>query len=110
MISKELLSILTGKNVTEIYIKKDQVRMKTNDISVDWNSSSDVPIPNIYELMHKCKVFAKSKGFDIYSSVHTTYIDGRPFIDGHDVKFYAGSEPDGVFIATQWILDNQSKV
>lgn len=109
MISKELLSILTGKNVIEVYVRKDQTRMKTNDINGDWNSSSDVPIPNIHELAYECKKWAKSKGMDIYSSVHTTYIDGRPFVGGQDIKFYA-EEADGVFKACQWILENQSKV
>lgn len=68
---------------------------------------------NIYELAHKCKEWAKSKEFIIHSSptqkieytAIAQHFDLNKFYYGQN-QFYALSEPEAIFKAAQWILDN----
>ena len=105
MISKELLSEVLCINVTEIYIHKKQgYKFKTKSEKNGWASTSDAPIPNIYELAHKCKEWALTEGFIIYSSCKSASIY-------KDLEYLYGAsneptEPEAIFKACQWILDN----
>jgi hypothetical protein len=59
---------------------------------------------NIYELAHKCKEWAYSIGY-VLNSNSKSYCDvcDTGFITG----FEATTEPDAIFKACQWILDNE---
>lgn len=108
MISKELLSaVLKEKRVIldyEISISKNEIHYGHIDIEEDG-------FINIYELAHKCKEQALNLGYILYSTVHgyECYIDSRNFIDNTPVRFLAGSEPEAIFKACQWILTKDSK-
>lgn len=69
---------------------------------------------NIYELAHKCKEWAKSKEFIIHSSptqkieytAIAQHFNLNKFYYGQN-QFYALSEPEAIFKACQWILDQK---
>ena len=62
MISKELLSEVLERNVSEVYTIKDGIRFRTTVDTVDgWTRSSDVPLPNIYELAFRTREYLKTK-------------------------------------------------
>ena len=105
MISKELLSEVLKENLTKS-IKSLTIR-DNNIIPCNQGSPIHKPI-NIHELAHKCKEWAIKNGYGI--SVHTSEISG--FIVeincGFDVTdFHNTSEPEAIFHACQWILDNK---
>ena len=58
IISKELLSEVLQQNVISVYEQRNQHRYTTSSINGPWTSGSDVPLPNIHELAHICKLFA----------------------------------------------------
>lgn len=122
IISKELLSEVLGKKVSKIgkagYI---------NDLDigfVDGNrySSYDLCI-NIYELAHKCKEWALNKGYRLLSGFDEKEYENSPDIEyscivNHiyceggcrsDNNFNSYSEPEAVFKACQWILNNKEQ-
>ena len=62
---------------------------------------------NIYELMHKCKEWAIMNDISI-GSVH----DGlrwKSWIVGERDDFYHTTEPEAVFKACQWIIEQKEK-
>ena len=63
---------------------------------------------NIYELAHKCKEWAiLNGGYNIWSSGYgkECYIDGRRFKEFENIRFLAASEPEAIFKACEWILE-----
>lgn len=120
MISKELLSEVLNKNITEVYIRKNEIRIKTKIDNVDgWSMSSDVPLPNIYELANKCKNWAFEKhslmlfqtqyfpnifyGIKDLKTSMEDFITKVPQCD----RFKSDTEPEAIFKACQWILENK---
>ena len=113
MISKELLSeVLKTECVLEIpaqepsnlfrYIAKDPH---------DLDNVGELYI-NIYELAHKCKEWAAKQGYEIFSYTECDFtfnVQAKKFNEKVQPKgwSYGTTEPDAVFKATQWVLENQ---
>ena len=112
MISKELLSA-----VLEIRtIVMNPILEPMNKIGYLVYGSQNTPQEvrnnhkqiNIYELAHLCKEWAISKGFITHSvrnlKEYVVYLSGD-FREPSD-DFRCNSEPEAIFKACQWILDN----
>jgi hypothetical protein len=110
-ISRELLSEVLG-------CKLDiDEQLQPNDIEYIEKVGSKLYYRyiNIYELQNKCKEWANSVGWDVESSTSNlgdnipyaipTYIDNWCIHNSHAAK----SEPEAVFLACQWILENKDK-
>ena len=75
---------------------------------------SGVEFINIYELAHKCKEWAYERDFYIYS-IFTFAGEGACYVTKDDeiqkrlATFAGDSEPEAIFKACQWILDNKDK-
>ena len=105
MINKKLLSEVLGLNVYGF-------RTEENTIIVDHENGmpliSNKHI-NIHELAHKCKEWVHNKGILISSGVSEF---GTRFCyltsgDKQEPPFIADTEPEAIFKACQWILDNE---
>ena len=105
MISTELL----GEVVIGSYPQDDRVPdLIRNEIqwfnSVDWEYQR----LNMYELTHKCKEWALENGYELYSSsIGICDIFNNDF--ENKGAHIAGTEPEAIFKACQWILDNKEK-
>lgn len=130
MISKELLSEVLGKDV-------DSVRSGfTGTIGSEANIKYRQLQPraelyiNIYELAHKCKewafetesvqiIHARKYGYGVgvvkyFSSIevyngHYLYNPSDELGTSTQVSFEADTEPEAIFQAAQWVLDNKDK-
>ena len=95
-----MLSEVLGKNILRLTMNKN------SSISyyhlIDENEM--LQHINIYELANKCKKWAYSIGY-VLNSNSKSYCDvcDTGFITG----FEATTEPDAIFKACQWILDNE---
>jgi hypothetical protein len=107
MISKELLSevLNDGKYIPNFWEEEKEIIVLGNN-----QYYCEEQKINIYELAHKCKEWASSYGFSCMS---------RPrFSSGwlcelmsdygvEDEQFEAKTEPEAIFQACQWILENK---
>ena len=100
VISKELLSEVLGINIKRVINLSS-----ANKVHYDGERGMDTI--NIYELAHKCKEWAKVQQYPIGSLVGSQCnIASFPeSISG--ACFYADTEPEAVYKACQWILDNK---
>jgi len=117
-ISKELLSEVLGHKDTV-----DSVKYSTSYANMElgilykkeYESYNLVDCINIYELAHKCKEWAWHQGFSIRSSVFTegSSIKGKvDLLENYTRSFepvYGDTEPEAIFKACQWVLDNKDK-
>lgn len=111
-ISKGLLSEVLHYDVYKIHIKNN-----TLEYDCDFDDVLIIRNINIYELAHKCKEWAAAKYMPICSK--TTRQGGiakiRKKIDNKNHSNtifsteYLHSEPEAIFKACQWILDNKDK-
>lgn len=112
MVSKELLS-----EVLDISLQNIRYSNATNFYEVfredlfNWSNGgygrwSNLEV-NTYELAHKCKEWAKVQQYPIGSLVGSQCnIASFPeSISG--ACFYADTEPEAIFKACQWVLDNK---
>lgn len=113
-ISKELLSEVLNLNITYIEHYNNSIIYK---VSV-YDREKEF---NIYELAHECKQWVVSKGYSLYSGYdklinkYGVYVnllllgDDELTIGGWDTEIYfiANTEPEAIFKACQWILDNK---
>ena len=94
MISKELMSIVLNVNIRYMSDRYDNnlVPYETDK----WNTI------NIYELTHKCKEWALSKGhtFNVQMSPDITLV----YIGSIGKDIEAPTEPEATFLACEWIL------
>jgi hypothetical protein len=112
MISKELLSEVLGKEVTNV-----EITMYGHfDISLKNDYGTEI---NKYELSHKCKEWALTKG--IYSIASGLNFERKQL---NDISYwasiqtkqgclcdyhYSNTEPEAIFKVCQWILENKVK-
>jgi len=66
---------------------------------------------NIYELAHKCKVWAHTNNRELLSGIHNNigYCEIRNLNRNNPhnkLDHYANTEPKAIFAACQWILEN----
>lgn len=113
MISKELLNAVYPDELSIVNADSISCRLKESQLIVKCKYLHTKLRPtfyyNIYELAHKCKEWALNLGYILYSTIYgyECYIDSRSFIDNTPIRFLAGSEPEAIFKACQWILDNK---
>lgn len=73
---------------------------------------------NIYELAHKCKEWALSKGYSLYVKIRPDIIDILDVThfyavqigtgsDKNAMQFRENTEPEAIFKACEWILNNK---
>lgn len=108
MISKELLSeVLELKRIDEIYTEDNILYF------CELNEGT-----NIYELAHKCKEWALSKGYYLRAEQGINYKDNlqwtcflnKDMNDGADfVDYWNITEPEAIFKACEWILKEMQK-
>lgn len=111
MISKELLcKVLELKKIDEIYQEDNLLYFCESNKGI-----------NIYELAHKCKEWAVSKRYSLYSGYdklinkYGVYVnllllgDDESTIGGWDTEIYfiANTEPEAIFKACQYIMENK---
>lgn len=110
MISKELLSeVLKLKGISEIRISDNHIIFRYVDITHDRTFQI-----NIYELAHKCKEWAFSKNYIISSELHSHSArvaiyddDGLVLVNNNNDCIIESTEPEAIFQACQYILDNK---
>jgi hypothetical protein len=122
MISKELLSEVLGERIREFYIKGSVLEIivlrdcnfapydHPPRIQKDCGIRKDI---NIYELAHKCKEWAWSKNFRLTSGIwdsdnkYTCDIFTENAIYQEEHHENGDTEPEAIFKACQWILENK---
>lgn len=114
MISKELLSEVLGCDCSSVYFE-DTYNLIHYEYQYDVTWSEYIQysknVINIYELAHKCKELALKLDYKLSSSM----TDGRydecvlRICMGNELLFEASTEPEVIFKACQWILDNKDK-
>lgn len=116
MISKELLSEVLKNEDTVLsvkpYIKDDDFY---KDVIMYECRKDTYDVINIYKLAHKCKEWAVVKKYYNVASLldysgHTCIIRQDPitFLNT-ELRFRGNTEPEAIFKACQWILDNKGK-
>ena len=120
MISKELLSVVLNKKVIEDDISS--IELKDNKITFIedyWDEDEGSGFYrshtiNIYELIHLCKEWLLNQNISAYSYLHELNggVEIVPkkkcnWLNGNK-KFKADTEPEAIFKAAQWVLDNTS--
>jgi len=109
MISKELLGKVLGGEVSEI---DDNMPNEYSDDVLYIIDGHQTTI-NIYELAHKCKEWAanlQGKRYQLYSGFNRNNALCEVYsgaIKQTDNEFESETEPEAIFKACQWILDNK---
>jgi len=112
MISKELLSEVLGVEVCEAphkSIVSPIIAYKYKDTEGRYQKQI-----NIHELAHKCKVWALNREvmFMSYTHKHGAECVYHPYSHNNEISYRkifsadGGTEPEAIFKACQWILDN----
>lgn len=107
IISERLLSELTGTNITSVYYHKKHGWKYTTytERNNGWTSSSDIPLPNIYEIGFKCKEWAYKRGLNLWTDyLGNCQIQDKDFQLLHDC--YSDTEVEAIFLACEYILNN----
>jgi hypothetical protein len=113
MISKELLSEVFNKKVSEISTPERDARergyLHISGIFIIFEDNRDVII-SIYELAHKCKEWLKSKGYMTVVYIHLDTVAVNICLDSKAVYWTPAmtvlTEPEAIFLACQWVLEN----
>jgi hypothetical protein len=101
MITEELLSEVLGRKVEIIEHFGNIIYYEEPNKTV-W-LEEDI---NIYELAHKCKEWAKD--YEFHSAILDNKASCELFSTSMDEQeFYADTEPEAIFRATQWVYDNK---
>ena len=112
VISKELLGevLRSVKNVTSVYKLDSRTVVYTHKPLETKEQRSHI---NIYELAHKCKEWASKEGYclDIYRGADGHIIEvgiiGEPCYLHKPTAYNLKDEPEAIFKACQWILENK---
>jgi len=111
-VSKELLSEVLGTPVEIISIDEHKCEIKNSisfenyQLGVSYSylyGNKEIRFMPVHELAHECKEWASSKGYHIYSHNKGCHIHYNI------ASFKADTEPEAIFAACQWILDNKDK-
>ncbi len=117
MISKELLSVVLEKHprieITDIEVKKNSLCWI--DAEIPKSVYDETRSINIYELAHKCKEWANDKGYTLESTekwcnYYRGNINEVNIDDGYIDYTIADTEPEAIFKACQWILENEDNI
>ena len=102
MISKELLSEIMDDKVKSIRIMNDT-------IFIYFENNNQEYFIDIYELAYKCKVWAYNNSYTLRSQLKVCYCRFPNHNDIEEKIFKADTEPEAIFKACQWILENRQK-
>ena len=118
-LSTELASAVLGLNV--VYIESCEHRDNIIGIWTDMNTKPIKEI-NIYEFAFKCKEWAYTNKYRLSSGQHRLNTKQEHYInnqiasyfcsvyyitnDDSDIQIDANTEPEAIFKACQWILEN----
>jgi len=105
MISKKLLEEIL--NVKIINFTEELGGEYDPCLQIDYDKG--MLLLNIYELMYKCKEWALSQEYYVKSDlVFVELFKIHSYIDDIPTEAFSGdTEPENVFTACQWILDNE---
>jgi len=113
MISDNLLGKVINESILNTHIKGNTLWWQGE--TVDFHGTTGGQI-NIYELAHKCKEWAYSKGYYLHTTMKDSHITHKltykVAIEPTEYAEYAktgNTEPEAVFAACQWILDEITK-
>ena len=106
MISKELLSKVLDINCTAV-----ELPLEGSMLGFQTDNKMFLHLINIYELAHKCKEWAYPIEDNYVMS--SGYHDSMAFcvlesLKDSSIQFYADTEPEAVFAACQWILEQNN--
>jgi hypothetical protein len=104
MISTELSSQVLGYKVESVTTVNSR---DINQLLVLGEKTVEI---NVYELAHKCKEWALMHDFSIkstYDFTHTCFASVYGLQRGSYFNAQADTEPEAIFLACQWILDNK---
>lgn len=119
-ISKELFENVMGiklgnvHNTEQELLVTNEVAMFT-DIKKTYKLGHPIDTIGIHELAHKCKIWAFNNGFSIcvYNINDGYKIEvsqrGKGYFSYKSLFFDLEAEPEEIFKACQWILDNKIK-
>lgn len=107
-ISDELLSKILGRECEDaILANMDESYLEywVDEYNDDYSRKI-----NIYELAHKCKEWALKQKYYIKSQVGTEISVANIFASNNrcDENITANTEPEAIFKACEWILENAS--
>ena len=114
MISKALLSEVLKETIREVYKIGSNSNFKQNTLLFKLYGSGELCHINIYELAHKCKEWAKSKGYYLRAAQGINYHDNLQWTcflninmdDGAEyIDYWNSTEVEAIIKACQWILD-----
>ena len=111
--SKEVLTEILKENVKEVYEIGSNPNFKDNTLLFNLNGCGELCNINIYELAHKCKEWAyNDKSLCGYSIELKSYKSEFGYwlceLMSEDITFSGDTEPEAIFAACQWIIDNRS--
>jgi hypothetical protein len=114
MITKKLLSEVLQMEVLETEVE-DNILIYLTPYK-NFQNKNEI---NIYELAHKCKEWAILLGYELHSKIECTkegmcdiqlFTSEPGFTSRNTVAFrYGDAEPEAIFRACQWILENKDK-
>ena len=114
MISKELLSEVLEENISEVYKIGSNPNFKQNTLLFKLYGCGELCNINIYELAHKCKEWASKQYYSVMSGWEMTHWGGAYHVvlykNPNSILFSMSTietEPEAIFKACQWILDNK---
>lgn len=124
--SKELLSEVLGVKIKDIYKLGSNPNFGNNEVLYSVVGNGDLCNINIHELAHKCKEWARKKGYilltcpyEIYNqycgneddfSYYTCYVNISEHENGidYDYEFEAETENEAIFKACNYIINELS--
>lgn len=123
MISPELLSAIYGYDIVDVIIEGEDVwplvfvRLSRGEMVKENAPCCRFKSVNIHSLAHKCKEWASKSNYSLvsYFSLQSKKwfcivdIDDGFMFHSDIYQEYAGSEPESIFKACQWILDKKEK-
>ena len=113
IISKELLNVVLNQDIKDIYGVGANPNFEDNIITYSIKGNGDLEYFNIHELAFKCKEWANRKGncgLIVKYAPCVTYVYFQFLIgDFSPNPIKADTEPEAIFKACQWILDNKGK-
>lgn len=109
VISKELLSEVYGSKVIDFL----QDKVDYNQYGIFFEDGEMI-VTNVYGLANKCKEWAFSKGYEVFSGRHEKkewtcdlYFHNAIHYDDYNIglSYLSATEQEAIFIACEWILN-----
>lgn len=115
--SKELLSLIFNKKVTWLMdIKEDvdthntiKIVFQFDNIYYGGISGIEDEQINVYELAHKCKEWARDKGFILTTNIGDDKHEAICVFHPGDGCLTADTEIEAIFSACEWIMNDEAK-